>query len=137
MKVFLVKQGNGSFLPSHDSDYQSLKKVKVGATVSCNITQPRNVGFHRKFFALINLVFENQEFYDNIDYLRKELTKKAGYYDTYTNHKGVLCYEPKSISFASMSQEDFEDLYQRFLDAVEDVFKFDSELIKENIENFY
>lgn len=137
MKVFLVKQGNGSFLPSHNSDYDSLKKIKVGAIVSCEIKQPRNIGFHKKFFALINLVFENQEFYDNIDYLRKELTKKAGYYDTYTNHKGTLCFEAKSISFSSMSQEDFEDLYQRFLDAVEDVFKFDSELIKENIEQFY
>ena len=137
MKVFLVKQGNGSFLPSHSSDYDSLKKIKVGATVSCDIKQPRNIGFHKKFFALINLVYENQEFYDNIDYLRKELTKKAGFYDTYTNHKGTLCFEAKSISFANMSQEDFEDLYQRFLDAVEDVFKFDSELIKENIENFY
>lgn len=137
MKVFLVKQGNGSFLPSHNSDYDSLRKIKVGATVSCDIKQPRNVLFHKKFFALINMVYENQEFYDNIDFLRKELTKKAGYYDTYTNHKGTLCFEAKSISFASMSQEDFDDLYQRFLDAVEDVFKFDSELIKQNIEDFY
>ena len=137
MKVFLVKQGNGSFLPSHSSDYDSMRRIKVGATVSCDIKQPRNIGFHKKFFALINLVFENQEIYDNIDFLRKELTMKAGYYDTYLNHKGVQKYEAKSISFASMSQEDFEDLYQRFLDAVEDAFKFDSELIKENIENFY
>ena len=137
MKVYLVKQGNGSFLPSHDSDYEAMKKIKVGATVSCDIKQPRNIGFHRKFFALINMVFENQEFYDNIDFLRKELTKKAGYYDTYTNHKGVICYEAKSISFSKMSQDDFEELYQRFLDAVEEIFKFDSELVKENIENFY
>ena len=55
MKVFLVKQGNNSFLPSHDSDYETLKKIKVGVTVSCEIKQPRNIGFHRKFFALINL----------------------------------------------------------------------------------
>ena len=137
MKVFLVKQGNGSYLPANNSDYDSLRKVKVGAIVSCEIKQPRNIGFHKKFFALINLVYENQDFYNNIDHLRKELTKKAGYYETYTNHKGVLCYEAMSISFAKMNQEDFEDLYQRFLDAVEDAFKFDSELIKENIENFY
>jgi len=137
MKVFLVKQGNNSFLPSHNSDYDALKKIKVGQTVSCEIKQPRNIGFHRKFFALINMVFENQEIYDNIDFLRKELTKKAGFYDVYTNHLGVKCYEAKSISFAKMNQDEFEELYQRFLDAVEYIFKFDSELIKENIENFY
>ena len=137
MKVFLVKQGNGSYLPANNSDHDTLRKIKVGAIVSCDIKQPRNIGFHKKFFALINLVFENQEIYDNIDFLRKELTMKAGFYDTYLNHKGVQKYEAKSISFASMSQEEFESLYQRFLDAVEDAFKFDSELIKENIENFY
>jgi len=137
MKVYLVKQGNNSFLPSHDSDYESCKKIKVGSTVSCEIKQPRNIGFHRKFFALINLVFENQEYYENIDHLRKELTKASGYYETYVNHKGVLCYEAKSISFSSMSQEDFDDLYQRFLDKVEEIFQFDSELINEQIEQFY
>jgi hypothetical protein len=137
MKVFLVKQGNNSFLPSHDSDYETLKKIKVGVTVSCEIKQPRNIGFHRKFFALINLVFENQEYYENIDHLRKELTKAAGYYDTYHNHKGTLCYEARSIKFGSMKQEEFEVLYQRFLDKVEEIFQFDSELINEQIENFY
>ena len=90
MKVFLVKQGNNSFLPSHDSDYELCKKIKVGSTVSCEIKQPRNVAFHRKFFALINLVFENQEVFDNIDFMRKEITKAAGFYDEYLNHKGVI-----------------------------------------------
>ena len=36
-----------------------------------------------------------------------------------------------------MNQEDFEDLFQRFLDAVEYIFKFDNQMVKENIENFY
>lgn len=137
MKVLLTKKSDGSFLPSYDSDHDKLKKIKVGATVQCDITQPRNIAFHRKFFALINLVFQNQEVFDNIDYMRKELTKAAGYYDTYINHKGVQCFEAKSISFGKMSQDDFDDLYQRFLDKVEEIFKFDSELIKEEIEQFY
>ena len=68
---------------------------------------------------------------------RKEIVKFAGYYKEYRTLRGEVTYEAESISFASMSQEDFEDLYQRFLDAVEEIFKFDSELLKENIEEFY
>ena len=137
MKVLITKQANNSFLPAYDSDYEALRKIKVGDTVSCDIKRPRNLAMHRKFFALINLVFQNQEIYDNIDLLRKELTKAAGYYEEYVNHKGKKCYEAKSISFSSMDQEDFEDLYQRFLDKVCEIFHFEEELINENIEQFY
>ncbi len=137
MKVFLVKQGNNSFLPSHNSDYDALKKIKVGATVSCEIKQPRNVGFHRKFFALMNMVFENQEVFTSIDFMRKELTKAAGYYDEYLNHKGVKCYEAKSISFGNMKQDEFESLYNSFLDVIVSAFNFDKELIENNIKDFY
>lgn len=136
-KVLLVKQANNSFLPAYDSDYETMRKVKVGETIQVSFSKPRNIGHHRKFFALINMVFENQEIYKNQDHLRKELTMKAGYYDNYINHKGIEKYEAKSISFGSMCQDDFEDLYQRFLDAVEEIFQFDSELIKQNIEQFY
>lgn len=137
MKILLTKKPDGSLLPSYTTDYDKLKKIKVGETVSCEIKKPRNIFFHRKFFALINLVFENQEIFNNIEYLRKELTKAAGYYDSYINHKGVVCYEAKSISFAKMSQDEFDDLYNKFLDVVVEVFNFEKELVKEQIEEFY
>jgi len=136
-KALLVKQMNNSFLPAYDSDYETMRKIKVGETIEVSFRKPRNIAHHRKFFALMNLVFSNQEIFDNIDFMRKELTKAAGYYDTYVNHKGITCFEAKSISFANMDQTDFDDLYQRFLDKVEEIFEFDSELVKENIEKFY
>jgi hypothetical protein len=136
-KAYLIKQSGGSFLPAFDTDYETMKKIKTGETIQVTYVKPRNIGHHRKFFALINMVFENQEVYTNAKHLRKELTKAAGYYDTYTNHKGITCYEAQSISFASMDQTDFDDLYQRFLDKVEEIFHFDSELVNENIEKFY
>jgi hypothetical protein len=137
MDIMLIKQWDGSFKPAYDSDYQKAKKIKVDSAVSCKITKPRNIKFHRKFFGLINLVFQNQEIYNNPEHLREELTKKAGFYEVYTNHLGVLNYKAKSISFVKMSQEEFEYLYDRFLDAIEEIFKFDKESIRKEIEQHF
>jgi len=136
MKIAVIKQMNGSFLPANNSDYELAKKLKVGKQYQAEIKQPRNYDFHKKFFALIELVFDNQEIFDNKEFMRKELTKAAGFYDVYLNHKNVECYEAKSISFASMSQNDFDKLYERFLDVVVKIFKFDKESIEENIQEF-
>ena len=47
----------------------------------------------------------------SLEAFRKELTIQAGYYDVYETPWGVR-KEAKSISFASMSQEEFNAFYQ-------------------------
>jgi putative uncharacterized protein orf79 len=47
----------------------------------------------------------------SLEAFRKELTIQAGYYDVYETPWGVR-KEAKSISFASMSQEEFNTFYQ-------------------------
>ncbi|MFY0655049.1 MAG: DUF1367 family protein [Cyclobacteriaceae bacterium] len=137
MKLTLIKQLNNTFKVANDSDYEKAKKIKVGEPYQCDIKQPRNYKFHRKFFALINMVFQNQDVFINIDHLREELTKAAGYYDTYINHKNITCYKAKSISFTNMNQEEFEGLYDRFLDVIVEAFKWDKQTIEDNLNDFY
>ena len=136
MKITLIKQLNNSFKLAYESDYEKAKKIKVGEEYQCDIKQPRNQRFHRKFFSLVNMVYQNQDIFINIDHLREELTKHAGFYDTYINHKGVTCYRAKSIAFNSMSQEDFDELYERFKDSIVDIFKWDKETIDENLNDY-
>ena len=57
MKVFLVKQLNNSFKIAYNSDYEKIKKLKAGEEYQCEIKRPRNLKFHKKFFALINMLF--------------------------------------------------------------------------------
>lgn len=52
MEIHLVRTSTG-LRPYSDDDYEEMKKIKVGAIVKANIVRPRNVKFHRKFFALI------------------------------------------------------------------------------------
>lgn len=137
MKINIVKQLNGTFKVAHDSDYEKLKKVKVGVIYEVDIKNRRNAKFHRKFFALINLVYQNQETYDNIDHLRKDLTIASGFYEQHKTFTGQTRTEASSIAFNKMDEIEFSSLYNKFLDAIEKYFNFDKETIEENIKEFY
>lgn len=137
MELYLVKQLNGSLLPAYESDYEKVKKIKQGDTVKCEVTKPRNIKFHKKFFALMNLVYQNQERYDHIDDLREQLTIAAGYYTTTYTLEGVEQQKAKSISFAAMDELEFGELYNALLDVIVKYFHFDRIEIEQNLAEFY
>lgn len=137
MELYLVKQLNGSLLPAYDSDYEKVKKIKQGDTVKCEVTKPRNIKFHKKFFALMNLVYQNQERYEHIDDLREQLTIAAGYYTTTYTLEGVEQQKAKSISFAAMDELEFGELYNALLDVIIKYFHFDRIEIEQNLAEFY
>ena len=137
MKLYLVKQLNNSFKVAHNSDYDKMKKLKAGEIYECEVKQPRNLRFHRKFFALINMVYENQEQYSNPERLRKDLIISAGFYDEWFDLEGVQQREAKSISFGSMSEYEFGELYSRVLDVIVQHFNFDRQDIIDNVEQYF
>ena len=137
MILYITKQLNNTLIAVDATDYEKIKKIKVGSIYQCEVKQPRNLGFHRKFFALINMVYENQEMYNNIDHLRKELIIEAGYYNERITLQGEVLKEARSISFAKMKQDDFNELYDRVVDVIVKYFHFEKKLIIDNIEQFY
>ncbi len=137
MEITLVKQFDGTFKVAYDSDLEKVKKIKPLKMVKCKITQPRNIKFHSKFFALINLVYNNQEHYNNIDNLRKDLTIASGFYEKRFTMHGEGVTEAKSISFANMTELEFSELYSAFLNSIEKYFHFDKESVKREIEQHF
>jgi hypothetical protein len=137
MKILVVKQLNGTLKPAYNSDHDAFKKLKPDETYQAEITLPRNIKFHRKFFSLIKMIYANQEIYKNMDRLRKDLLKSAGYYDEWADFHGEIHREAKSISFASMDQEEFDQMYNRILDEIVFNFNFDREEIIQNVEQYF
>lgn len=137
MKVFLVKQLNNTLKVAYNSDYDKIKKLKPEEIYQCEIKQPRNLKFHRKFFSLINMLFENQERYNNPERLRKDLIIEAGYYDEWVDLNGEVRQEAKSISFASMTEEEFGNLYSSVIDVIVQYFNFNKQDIIDNVEQYY
>ena len=137
MKLFVIKQLNNTLKVAYNSDYDKIKKLKVGEEYQCEVKQPRNLKFHKKFFALVNMLFENQEIYNNPDRLRKDLIIEAGLYDEWADFQGVMQREAKSISFAKMTENEFSELYSKVIDVIVKHFNFDRQDIIENVQQFY
>ena len=136
MKISLVRTLSG-FKTAYDSDFELSKKIKLNEIYEYECKKPRNLKFHRKCFALINMVFQNQEQYTNIEHLRKDLIIESGNYDLRHDLHGVEIRESKSISFAQMDEIQFSELYNSVVDVIVKYFNFDKQDIIDNIEQYY
>ena len=137
MKITLVKQLNGQFKLAYDSDFEQAKKIKAGEFYEFSYSKPRNYLFHKKFFALVELVYQNQEAYSNKDDLREDLTIDAGFYRVTTNLQGNEVKKAQSISFAQMDEIEFDEFYNRFIDAVVRWLKIDKQDLIDNITQYF
>lgn len=113
----LLKNTLSGLIPLYPSDFDEKRKLKLGQDYEADIKNPRNIGFHRKFFALVNIGHENTSLDMPFETYRKYIIMKAGFFKSYQTPNGVF-YEPDSISFSSMEQEQFEDVYSRVLDKI-------------------
>ena len=114
-KVFIPAYGY-VLAPVDEVSAESIAKLKK-EEFTVPLSPVRCPKFHKKYFALINLAFENQEFYKDLNQFRKIMEMKSGYFDIVPTDKGVV-YLPKSISFDKMPQSEFEELYSKVLDEV-------------------
>jgi hypothetical protein len=129
MDIILTKGPFGLF-PADDTEAEKLAKLKKGVFVKCKVSTMRNPHFHRKYFALLNFAFDQWEPENkdqqrwnltpqkNFDQFRKDMAILAGFYDYVCRVKGESTIAAKSISFGSMSQEDFEKLYSKTVDII-------------------
>lgn len=136
MKISLVRTLSG-FKTAYDSDFELSKKIKLNEIYEYEFKQTRNIKFHRKFFALINMVFQNQEQYTNIEHLRKDLIIESGNYDLRHDLHGVEIREAKSISFAQMDEIQFSELYNSVVYVIVKYFNFDKQDIIDNVSQYY
>lgn len=127
MEVILQKTFKG-FMPADPKSEEWASKIKIGDTVHGNFKKFRNVGFHRKYFALLNIAFDHWQPGEinskygtpekNFERFRKDLAILAGFYDVVIRLDGSTRVEAQSISFANMDQDTFEKLYSKTIDVL-------------------
>lgn len=111
-------------VPCYNEDYTEKQKLKLGKYYEAEIKLVRNVRFHRKFFALLNLSFQylperTQNGFRSVEGFRQYVTVAAGYYDTYYSPRLKEFVEiPKSIKFSSMDEAEFGDFYEKCKDVI-------------------
>lgn len=118
MKIYLRKTLGGKLEPADDEAEEELKKIKSGRAVSCEIKRPRHIGHHRKYFAMLNIVLNNQESFKTTAQLLDAIKMDVGHVDMFKDIKGNVFYKPASISFSSMTQDKFEKFYSLSIDCI-------------------
>ncbi len=122
VEIMLLRTAGNAFAPADPQSLEAAQGIKIGSTVKATVTQPRNIKFHRKFFALLNLGFEHwnppQQEWKGIKaeksfkIYREQVTILAGYRDATFNLDGSVKVTAQSISFAKMDDLKFQDLYK-------------------------
>ena len=127
MKYYLSKSQVG-LVPVDPESQEWFNRLKTGQVVSADFRQVRNYRFLKKWFALLKIGFDNWEPGEidskhgtpekNFDRFRADVTILAGYYETTIRLDGSVRVEPKSVSFARMTEEEFGELYSKTIDTL-------------------
>lgn len=116
----IVLEKRGEVLVPADADGREvIANWKTGQGVRAEVHRIRNVAHHRKFFALVRVVAEYSNTYDNTEKALVAIKIATGHVNWQPNPlTGELLPIPKSISFGSMDQDAFNAFYSRAIDAV-------------------
>lgn len=118
MTSLIMWKGVSLLKPGDEHGEGVLASIPHGAWVRAQITRPRNLQHHRKFFALCQLIAANTDKVQDVDDLVFRLKIATGHCRRHVTADGVVLYEPLSISFASMDQTEFDAFYARCLNII-------------------
>lgn len=138
MKILVVKTLTNSLKPAYDKDMQVFNKMPRGEIFEIEYTKKRNIKFHKKYFALINMAFQNQDEYELMDDMREQITISAGFKREVVNMvTGEIQVRAKSINFSAMDELEFSELYERTKDVICKWLGVSNEQIDEEILQFF
>ena len=128
MRIQFVK--NGGFLaPEDDDGLNALAKRPQGELVTVELTRPRNPRWHNTYWHLVGLLLDNSEgqYGSTKEAVSDFLKIAASHVDADGN--------PRSISFESKEQTEFEAFYSSVCDVVATLWQTTPEAIHYEIEN--
>lgn len=134
-RVFVKK--NGALVPGDGDAALAFSKMKEGHGYLVNVARRRNVQHHRKLFALLSMVQDNTDKWGSVETLLEDLKISTGLVEIRINALTGLPYVvPKSIGFASMSQDEFEEWFLRAVDLIcKQVLEMEREYLLDEINS--
>lgn len=117
---FLAIKKLGALRPIDDTGQEVLGHLGDGEIIEVEFRKKRNVQHHRKFWALMTIVWNNIDHgrYPTVESLVAAIKISTGHREMITLPNGTEVYIPRSISFAKMDQTEFERFYDRMCDVI-------------------
>lgn len=125
MADLIFAKGARGLVPSDERSEAWFRKLRAGGLVRVKAFTMRNPKFHRKFFAMLKVAYDNwphptvETPYGpaecSLDQFRNDVICMAGYGELVANVRGEWRFRAKSIAFHRMGEDQFEDLYSAVL----------------------
>lgn len=120
MEITLVKMYN-ALSPADEEDYDKLASLPGGVALKASVKVQRNIRFHRLYFSMIRTAWayipedmQQSLFRNDVELFRKSVEVVAGVCDRVYNPRLKDWIDiPKSISFASMDEAEFREVYNK------------------------
>lgn len=122
----------GEYLvPADEQARKLVASLRPGQGVVLSAKRARNIGYHRRFFALLRLAFDyweptgafthaGQPVRKDFDRFREDVLILAGQYRATFGLDGSVRLEARSISFAAMGEDEFRRVYRAVFDVLWD-----------------
>jgi hypothetical protein len=115
----LVVRSVGGLSGADDHAKAALRAMPIGTVARAELVIPRNLKHHRKFFALLQLVWASSETWPSVEDLLIELKVRLGVTkDVILRDTGEVVKVLGSISFAKMDEAQFNEFYERAIAAL-------------------
>lgn len=113
--IIVTKNERGKlcgFGEKHQKSYARFRKaidnLEYGELLTLDFWFPRNARRHRKHFAMLAVIFDAQERFDDSEQMRMWLQIGAGHCEYVPGMDGEICAIPRSIAWSKMDDAEFE-----------------------------
>jgi len=113
MPLFIKRLGSLYPAPGDEQSEALMRSIGQGKIVEVTIKRPRNVQFHRKLFAMLKIIKDNQDYYKTTEEILTIAKLAIGHTYTIDSHRFGRVTLPDSISFAAMDEPAFQEFYDR------------------------
>jgi hypothetical protein len=113
----LYRRALTGWVPADPEAEAFTKGFKVGAHVWLEGSRPVNWKFRKKFFAMLQIVYNNQDHYESFNRLRAACLVAIGHADFFECSAGMVGV-PRSIAWARCTDDEFDGIYNRAVDWV-------------------
>ena len=118
MAKVLVQKTIGGLKPIDEHGDSVFHKWALGDIIEVQVTKPRNGKLHAKFFALLNLAFQYQDTWGDMEDFREAVTIAAGFHRQVLLTDGTWQIRARSIKWSEIDDLAFSELYNRSIDVI-------------------
>lgn len=133
---FRVRKNDAGLLEPFDQEAADIiSKWKQGDFVLVNAKRPRSYEHHKRYFALLNILLEETEIFNDIEEAQTYFKIKAGIYKT-VEIDGKFYPMVGSINFSQMNEDAFGIFFNKAVQIALNVLPVDEVELADKIARF-